>query len=142
MKKITIKKILKKKGKKPIVCLTAYSEVMAEILDKYCDIILVGDSVGMVLYGMNTTKDVKLETMINHGRAVKNCTKKSFVVFDMPYNTYPNKFVAYKNAGRPTVATSIASSTGTGCLGFSAGDPNFTWNSPFLFKNILSILGR
>jgi 3-methyl-2-oxobutanoate hydroxymethyltransferase len=98
MKKITIKKILKKKGKKPIVCLTAYSEAIAEILDKYCDIILVGDSVGMVLYGMKTTKDVKLETMINHGRAVKNCTKKSFVVFDMPYNTYPNKFVAYKNA--------------------------------------------
>ena len=98
MKKITIKNILKQKGKRPIVCLTAYSEVVAQILDKHCDIILVGDSVGMVLYGMKTTKDVKLETMINHARAVKNSVKKSLVVFDMPYNTYPDKFTAYKNA--------------------------------------------
>ena len=52
MQRIRIKNIIKKKGKKPIVCLTAYSITMAEILDKYCDIILVGDSLGMVLYGM------------------------------------------------------------------------------------------
>ena len=58
MKRVTIKKILNKKGKKPIVCLTAYSKVTAEILDKYCDIILVGDSLGMVLYGMKTTREV------------------------------------------------------------------------------------
>ena len=50
MKRVTIKNILKKKGKKPIPCLTAYSRPVAEILDKYCDIILIGDSLGMVLY--------------------------------------------------------------------------------------------
>ena len=97
MQRITIKNILKKKGKNPITCLTAYSKPMAEIIDKHCDIILVGDSVGMVLYGMKTTREVKIETMILHGRAVKNTTKRSLVVFDMPYKTYSNKFVAYKN---------------------------------------------
>ena len=98
MKRITIKNILKKKGKEPITCLTAYSKSTAEILDKYCDIILVGDSVGMVLYGMKTTREVKFETMILHGQTVKNSTKRSLVVFDMPYKTYSNKFVAYKKA--------------------------------------------
>ena len=100
MLKITIKKILNKKNKIPIICLTAYSKAMAQIADKYCDIILVGDSLGMVLYGMQTTKKVKIETMILHCKTVKNFTKKSLVVFDMPYKTYDNKFIAYKNASR------------------------------------------
>ena len=98
MQKITIKQILKKKNKLPIVCLTAYTKNIAKIADKYCDIILVGDSLGMVLYGMKTTRDVKIETMILHAKAVKNITKRSLVVFDMPYKTYINKFSAYKNA--------------------------------------------
>ena len=59
MLKITIKKILNKKNKIPIICLTAYSKAIAQIADKYCDIILVGDSLGMVLYGMQTTKKVR-----------------------------------------------------------------------------------
>ena len=84
---ITIKKILKKKGKVPITCLTAYSKPMAEIIDQYCDIILIGDSVGMALYGMKTTREVKIETMILHGKAVKSSAKRSLVVFDMPYKT-------------------------------------------------------
>jgi len=98
MKKITINKIKKKKGKTPIVCLTAYSKTIAKVADKYCDIVLIGDSLGMVLYGMKTTRDVKLETMILHAKAVKNHTIRSLVVFDMPYRTYTNKFDAYKNA--------------------------------------------
>ena len=98
MQKITIKKILKRKNKLPIVCLTAYSKNVAKIADKYCDIILVGDSLGMVLYGMKTTREVKIETMILHAKAVKKATKRSLVVFDMPYKTYTNKLIAYKNA--------------------------------------------
>ena len=105
MKKITIKNILKKKGKEPITCLTAYSKPMAEIIDKYCDIILVGDSVGMVLYGMKTTRRVKIETMILHGIAVKSSAKRSLVVVDMPYKTYPNKFIAYKNVKKVMKST-------------------------------------
>ena len=100
MQKLTIKKILNKKNKTPIVCLTAYTKAIAQIVDKYCDIILVGDSLGMVLYGMKTTKEVKIETMILHCRTVKNFAKKSLVVFDMPYKTYENKFTAYKNASK------------------------------------------
>tara|TARA_Y100000590_G_scaffold401202_1_gene485901 strand:- start:2116 stop:2907 length:792 start_codon:yes stop_codon:yes gene_type:complete len=98
MQKITIKKILNKKNKKPIVCLTAYSKTIAQIADKYCDIILVGDSLSMVLYGMKTTRDIKLETMILHAKTVKKFVKKSLVIFDMPFKTYTNKFIAYENA--------------------------------------------
>jgi len=97
MQKVTIRKILKKKNKTPIVCLSAYSKAIAQIADKYCDIILVGDSLGMVLYGMKTTREVKIETMILHGKAVKSSARRSLVVFDMPYKTYSNKFIAYKN---------------------------------------------
>jgi len=100
MQKITIKKILQKKNDTPITCLTAYSKNIAKIADKYCDIILVGDSLGMVLYGMKTTRDVKIETMILHAKAVKKFVKKSLVVFDMPYKTYTNKLLAYNNAKR------------------------------------------
>ena len=98
MQQITNKKIKKKKNKTPIICLTAYSKAIAQIADKYCDIILVGDSLGMVLYGMKTTRNIKIETMILHAKTVKNYSKRSLVVFDMPYKTYTNKLVAYKNA--------------------------------------------
>jgi len=100
MKKITIKKILKKKNKSKIVCLTAYSKGIAQIADKYCDIILVGDSLSMVLYGMKSTREINIDTMILHAKTVKKFSKKSLVVFDMPYKSYSNKFVAYKNAKR------------------------------------------
>ena len=100
MKKVTIKKILQKKGKIPIICLTAYSKTIAKIADKYCDIILVGDSLGMVLYGMKSTREVSIETMILHAKTVKKFAKRSLVVFDMPFKTYTNKFVALDNAKR------------------------------------------
>mgnify|MGYP006112328333 CR=1 FL=1 len=105
MKKVTIKNILNKKNKLPIACLTAYNKNTAKIADKYCDIILVGDSLGMVLYGMKTTRDVKIETMILHAKAVKDASKRSLVVVDMPYKTYTNRFVAYKNAKRVIKST-------------------------------------
>jgi len=97
MEKITINKILNKKNKTPIACLSAYTKDIAQIVDRHCDIILVGDSLGMVLYGMKSTRGVKLETMILHAKAVKQSTTRSLVVFDMPYKTYSNKFNAYKN---------------------------------------------
>ena len=87
------------KKKKPLVCLTAYSTYMAQIIDNYCDLILVGDSLGMVIYGDSSTKNVSLQTMINHGKAVRKGISKSLLVVDMPKGTYensPNK--ALKNA--------------------------------------------
>ncbi len=93
-----IKHFLKKKKVKKIVCLTAYSKSIAKILDNYCDLILVGDSLANVLYGMKTTHDLKLETMINHARSVKLGIQKSLFVVDMPKDTYKSPKQALKNA--------------------------------------------
>ena len=93
-----IREIIKRKNKNPIVCLTSYSKTITEILDKYCDIVLVGDSLGMVLYGMKSTREVTLDMMINHAKSVKKGISKSILVVDMPYQSYKNKKEAYKNA--------------------------------------------
>ena len=74
-----IKDIVKKKNKKKLVCLTAYSKNIAQVLDKYCDIILVGDSVANVLYGMENTHKIKLETIIEHAKSVSKGIKSSFL---------------------------------------------------------------
>ena len=66
-----IRKIINKKNKQKIICLTAYSKNIAEILDKHCDIVLVGDSLGTVLYNYDTTRKVSLKTMIEHSKSVK-----------------------------------------------------------------------
>jgi len=95
----SVAKILQKKNQEKIVCLTAYTFPMAKILDNFCDIILVGDSLGMVVYGLCDTVDVTLEMMINHGKAVMRAAKKSFVVVDLPFGTYENsKEQALKSA--------------------------------------------
>ena len=93
-----IKKILDKKNKSKIVCLTAYSKNIASILDKHCDIVLVGDSLGSVLYNYKSTKEVTLQTMINHSKSVRLGVKESLMIVDMPYNTYRNSKEALKNA--------------------------------------------
>ena len=92
-----IKKIIKKKNKSKIICLTAYSKNFAEEVDKYADITLVGDSLGSVLYNYNTTRKVTLKNMIEHSKSVRMGTKKSLMVVDMPYRTYLNKKEALKN---------------------------------------------
>ena len=94
MKKI--KNLLNKKNKSKIVCLTAYSKNIASILDKHCDIILVGDSLASVLYNYKTTREVSLNTMIEHSKSVKMGVKKSLMVVDMPHNTYRNSAEALK----------------------------------------------
>ena len=83
-----LKKIIRKKNKSKIVCLTAYSKNIASILDNHCDIILVGDSLGSVLYNYKTTRNVTLNTMIEHSKSVKLGVQKSLMIVDMPYNTY------------------------------------------------------
>jgi 3-methyl-2-oxobutanoate hydroxymethyltransferase len=93
-----INKLLKKKSKSKIVCLTAYSKNIAKNIDPYTDLILVGDSLGSVLYEFNTTRSVTLDMMINHSKSVKQGITKSLMVVDMPYQTYRNKSEALKNA--------------------------------------------
>ena len=92
------KKIINKKNKSKIVCLTAYSKNIASIIDNHCDIILVGDSLGSVLYNYSSTKKVTLDMMIEHSRSVRMGVLKSLMVVDMPYNTYRNTKEALKNA--------------------------------------------
>ncbi len=99
-----IKKILNKKNKSKIVCLTAYSKNFSEEIDKYVDIVLVGDSLGSVLYNYSTTRKVTLTEMINHSKSVKLGIKKSLMVVDMPYKTYDTKKSALKNARKVIAA--------------------------------------
>ena len=98
MLKINYKKLLLKKNKIPITCLTAYSKPLANILDGKVDLILIGDSLGTTLYGMKNTRGVTLDMMKNHGKAVVKNAKFSMTIVDMPYNTYRNKKEALKNA--------------------------------------------
>ena len=95
-----IKKILNKKNKSKIICLTSYSKNIAEAIDPYTDIILVGDSLGSVLYNYSTTRDVNLSQMIEHSKSARLGIKNSLMVVDMPYGTYRNKKIALKNAKR------------------------------------------
>lgn len=116
--------IRNRKGGEPIVCLTAYDAPTAALLDDHCDLLLVGDSVGMVVHGMPNTVGVTLEMMILHGQAVMRGSRKAMVVIDMPFGSYEGgKELAYENCARvmketgaqgvklesgPTVAETIA----------------------------------
>ena len=91
-----IQKIISKKRRAKIVCLTAYSKSIAKILDKYCDIVLVGDSMANVLYGLTNTHKISLNNIIQHSKSVKLGIKKSLMVVDMPKGTYSNKKNAKK----------------------------------------------
>ena len=75
-----IKKIIKKKNKSKIVCLTAYSKSIAKIIDNYCDIVLVGDSVANVLYGLENTHKLSINNIIQHALSVKKGIKKSLLI--------------------------------------------------------------
>ncbi|MDC0850933.1 3-methyl-2-oxobutanoate hydroxymethyltransferase [Candidatus Pelagibacter sp.] len=97
--------IINKKNKSKIVSLTAYSKNIASILDNLCDIVLVGDSLGSVLYNYKSTREVTLDTMIEHSKSVRMGIKKSLMVVDMPHNTYRNPKEALKNAKKIIVNT-------------------------------------
>ncbi|RUO98215.1 3-methyl-2-oxobutanoate hydroxymethyltransferase [Hyphomicrobium sp.] len=93
--------ITMRKGGEPIVALTSYHAHTAAIADNHCDFLLVGDSLGMVMHGYETTVPVPLELMIMHGQAVVRGSKKALVVVDMPFATYEESpSVAFRNAAR------------------------------------------
>jgi len=93
--------IQSRKGKEPLVCLTAYDAPTAALLDEHCDLLLVGDSVGMVVHGLPNTVGVTLEMMILHGQAVMRGAKRAMVVVDMPFGSYEGgKELAYQNCAR------------------------------------------
>ena len=93
-----IKKFTKLKNKEPIVMLTAYSHSFSKILDKYCDAVLVGDSLANTLYGMSNTHQINLDMMISHAKSVRQGIKKSLMIVDLPINTYKTDKAAIINA--------------------------------------------
>ena len=88
IKRLTAPDIRARKGGEPIVCLTSYHAHTAGILDKHCDVIMVGDSLGMVMHGLETTVPVTLEMMILQGLAVMRGSKRALVVVDLPFGSY------------------------------------------------------
>lgn len=101
VKRLMAPDITAKKGSDPIVSLTSYHAHTAAIADKYCDFLLVGDSLGMVMHGYETTVPVPLDLMIMHGRAVVRGSKHALVVVDMPFGTYEESpSIAFRNAAR------------------------------------------
>lgn len=99
--KITVPYVRRQKNKTPLVCLTAYNAYMAAISDRFCDIILVGDSVAMVIHGHKSTITADMEMMILHGKAVVKSVKKALVVVDMPFGSYESSMeLAFQNAVR------------------------------------------
>jgi 3-methyl-2-oxobutanoate hydroxymethyltransferase len=114
-----IKNIISKKNKSKIISLTAYSKSIAKILDNYCDIILVGDSMANVLYALKDTNKITLENIIQHTRSVKKGIKKSLLVVDMPKNTYSDIKKAEKNAKL------IINKTGCDAVKLESNNKNF-----------------
>lgn len=109
IKRITTRDVRARKGADPLVVLTAYTAPIARLLDPHCDILLVGDSLGMVVYGMETTLGVTLDMMINHGAAVVRSSSKSCVIVDMPFGSYQeSKEQAFRNSARVMAETGCA----------------------------------
>ena len=102
----TVRDIAAAKGGQPLVCLTAYTAPMAELLDPHCDLLLVGDSLGMVVHGLPTTVGVTVDMMILHGKAVMRRSEQAFVVVDMPFGSYESSpQEAFANASRIMMET-------------------------------------
>jgi 3-methyl-2-oxobutanoate hydroxymethyltransferase len=100
-KRISVPEIMAHKNAKPVVCLTCYHAHTARLLDEHMDLMLVGDSLGMVIHGMENTLGVTLEMMILHTQAVMRGSKRALVVLDMPFGSYEESpEVAFRNAAR------------------------------------------
>jgi 3-methyl-2-oxobutanoate hydroxymethyltransferase len=136
VKRQTAPDIAARKGGTPIVCLTAYTAPMAELLDPHCDLLLVGDSLGMVVHGLPNTVGVTLEMMILHGQAVMRTSKTAMVVVDMPFGSYEGPpEVAYANAAR------IMKETGAQAVKVEAG-PTIVDTIDYLVKRGIPVMGH
>jgi len=118
------------------VCLTAYTAPMAEILDEHCDLLLVGDSVGMVVHGLPNTVGVTLEMMILHGQAVMRGSRRAMVVVDLPFGSYEGSpEIAYANAAR------VMKETGASAVKVEAG-PAVVENIAYLVNRGIPVMGH
>lgn len=116
VKRVTAPDIKNRKGGAPIVALTAYHAHTARIIDPYVDFLLVGDSLGMVMHGYETTVPVPLELMIMHAQAVVRGSSRALVVVDMPFGSYEESpAIAFRNAAR------VLKETGCGAIKLEGG---------------------
>src|SRR6201995_759660 len=116
IKRITAPDIRARKNGEPIVCLTSYHAHTARLVDRYCDVILVGDSLGMVMHGLETTVPVTLEMMILQGHAVMRGSSRALVVVDLPFGSYEaSKEQAFMSAAR------VLKETGCGAVKLEGG---------------------
>jgi 3-methyl-2-oxobutanoate hydroxymethyltransferase len=116
IKRLTAPDIRARKGGEPIVCLTSYHAHTARLLDRHCDLILVGDSLGMVMHGLESTVPVSLDMMILQGLAVMRGSKRALVVVDMPFGSYEaSKEQAFMSAAR------VMKETGCGAIKVEGG---------------------
>ena len=136
VRRLSTPEVTARKGGEPVVCLTAYTAPVAEILDEVCDLLLVGDSVGMVLHGLPSTVGVTLEMMILHGQAVMRASKRALVVVDMPFGSYEGaKEVAYANAVR------ILKETGCQAVKLESG-PTIPETIAYLVRRGVPVMGH
>lgn len=106
-----------RKGGEPIVSLTAYTTPMARLVDPHCDVVLVGDSVGMVVHGLSSTVGVTMEMMLLHGKAVRRGIEKALMVVDMPFGSYEeSREQAFRNAAQ------LMTETGCGAVKLEGGE--------------------
>src|ERR1700683_2883769 len=116
IRRLTAPDIRARKAGEPIVCLTSYHAHTARILDAYCDVILVGDSLGMVMHGLETTVPVTLDMMILQGHAVMRGSRRALVVVDMPFGSYEaSREQAFMSAAR------VLKETGCGAIKVEGG---------------------
>ncbi len=136
VRRMTAPEITARKGGAPLVCLTAYTAPVAAILDEVCDLLLVGDIVGLVLHGLPNTVGVTLEMMIMHGQAVMRASRKAFVVVDLPFGAYEGpKEVAYANAVR------VMKETGCQAVKVEAG-PTVPETIAYLVQRGIPVVGH
>jgi 3-methyl-2-oxobutanoate hydroxymethyltransferase len=136
VRRIAAPDIAARKGGTPIVCLTAYTAPMAEILDQHCDLLLVGDSLGMVVHGLPNTVGVTLEMMILHGQAVMRGSRRAMVVVDMPFGSYEGSAeAAFANASR------IMKETGASAVKVEAGE-TIIHNIEYMVKRGVPVMGH
>ena len=136
VRRITAPDIAARKGREPVVCLTAYTYPVAELLDEFCDLLLVGDSLGMVVHGLPNTVPVTLDMMILHGQAVMRGSKRALVVVDMPFGSYEgDPEIAYANAAR------VLKETGAQGVKVESG-PTVAKTVEYLTKRGIPVMGH
>ena len=134
--RLTVPDIVLKKNKSKIVSLTCYHAQISKIVDEYADIILVGDSMGMTLYGQKNTLSVTKEMLIEHGKAVVNNTKKALIVVDMPFGSYESsKEIAFQNSAE------ILAKTGASAIKMEGG-AEMCETIEFLVERGIPIMGH